>query len=78
MRAHFPHTFLPVRSESIRTHGSGQQGAGCSAREHLISPVRYIPSLSFWNLFKENSTDGSGREDLISTDDKPIPQGLIP
>lgn len=68
------HLWLYVLKMLVHTE-SGQRGARSSPGEHQLR-VRDVSSVSFRYLLKQSYTDNSSREDLISTDDKPIPKGL--
>lgn len=67
MQVNFPPPFTTVHFESISTHR--KWSTGCSelttrAPDKLC--IRYISSVSFWYLFKQNYTNDSSKEDLIS------------
>lgn len=76
-QVNFPTTFMTVHFESISACGkrvTGRLELTMRAPDKLC--IGYVSSVSFWYLFKGNYTDDSSRA-LISTDDKPIPKGLI-
>lgn len=74
MQVNFPPTFMTVHFESISTHRKWSMGCSeLTTRAPDKLYIRYISSVSFWYLFKQNYTDDSSKEDLISTDKEKNP-----
>jgi len=78
MQVNFPPTSTTIHFESISTHGkqlTGRSEPTVRAPDKVC--IRHRASVSFGYLFKQSYTADGSRADLISTDDNPIPKGLI-